>query len=108
MMYLTWPHTLNSHWLHRRDVVTTVVHTGVPIGTERKSNHKQLEHFYYAAIYDLINDSRDHQEKATELQLLRAKIIRQNDTYYKVMMLDIGERDGYGDRQPSLDIPYHE
>jgi exonuclease III len=57
------------------------------IGSERKTKHKHMENFYYAAIYDLISEERDTRMKMIALQHLKAKIIRLKDNYYKSMML---------------------
>jgi hypothetical protein len=72
------------------------------LGSERKTDHKKLEHFYYSVIYDLLCDNRDNREKMSALQHLKAKIIRLNDNYYKAMMLDNRDKDGYGNEQPTL------
>jgi hypothetical protein len=36
------------------------------------------------------------------LRQIKAKVLRLNDTYYKAMTIDNGEKDRYGDGEPSL------
>jgi hypothetical protein len=70
------------------------------IGAERRKDRRNIENFYYASMYDLLQDQRDYKEKAAALKHLKAKIVRLNGTYYRTMMVD--NSDNYNDEDPSL------
>jgi len=61
-----------------------------------------MEHFYYSAMYDVLQGERDSGEKALALKSLKAKIIRLNGIYYRSMWLDNGVQDRFGEEDPSL------
>jgi hypothetical protein len=54
-------------------------HNPVFLKTYRKQQRqdpRQMEHFYYEVIYDLIKTQMDHKEKAIKLKQLKAKLLR--------------------------------
>jgi hypothetical protein len=50
------------------------------IGTDRTTERQNMEHFYYSAMYDLLNAPRDFKEKGAAHKIRKAKIIRLNGT----------------------------
>jgi len=71
---------------------------GVELCRERES----MEHFYYSALYDVLQDERDSGDKALALKSLKAKIIRLNSTYYRSMWVENAVQDRFGEEDPSL------
>jgi len=71
-------------------------------GVERYRECEVMEHFYYSAIYDVLQDERDSGDKALALKSLKAKIIRLNSTHYRSMWVDNGVQDRFGEEDPSL------
>jgi len=61
-----------------------------------------MEHFYYSALYDVLQDEKDSGDKALALKSLKAKIIRLNSTHYRSMWVDNGVQDSFGEEDPSL------
>ena len=61
-----------------------------------------MEHFYYSAMYDVLQGERDSGDKALALKSLKAKIIRLNSTYCRSMWVDNGVEDRFGEEDPSL------
>ena len=45
-------------------------------GAERRREHITMENYYYAAIYDILQDTHPHDTTAIALQQLKARIVR--------------------------------
>jgi len=61
-----------------------------------------MENFYYAAIYDILQEPVSYTHKIATLKKLRAKIIRLNGTFHQKTMLDTEEYDKTLGETPSL------
>jgi hypothetical protein len=46
-----------------------------------------MEHFYYEDIYDLLKGQRDQKDKALNLRILKAKILRLNRELRRKILL---------------------
>ena len=57
---------------------------------ERCRECEIMEHFYYGALYDVLQDERDSGDNKLALKSLKAKIIRLNSIYYRSMWVDNG------------------
>jgi len=51
-------------------------------GVERCREHEIMEHFYYSALYDVLQDERGSGDKALALKSLNVKITQLSSTYY--------------------------
>jgi hypothetical protein len=71
-------------------------------GVERCREREIMEHFYYSALYDVLQHKRDSGDKALALKSLKAKITRLNSTYYRSVWVDSGVQDRFGEEDPSL------
>jgi len=89
------------HWWDQY-VKRNVKYMFIREGTERKSDRNRMENFYYAAIYDIIQESVSYTQKIATLKKLRAKIIRLNGTFHQRTMLDTEEFDKTLGETPSL------
>jgi len=69
---------------------------------ERCRERETMEHFYYSAMYDVLQDERDSGDKALALKSLKAKFIRLNNTYYRSMWVDNGVQDRFGEEDLSV------
>jgi len=63
-----------------------------------------MESFYYAAIYDILQEPATYTQKITTLKKLEAKIVRLNSTFHQRIVLDTEEHDKTIGENPSL---YH-
>jgi len=71
-------------------------------GTERNSGRMRLENFYYAAIYDVIQEPIQYTQKMSTLKMLKAKILCLNSTFRQKLKVDTGEQDKMSGEYPSL------
>jgi len=44
-------------------------------GTEKRREETQMENFYYACLYDALNQPNQHAKKKTMIDSLQAKIV---------------------------------
>ena len=65
----------------------------MPERAERRRNHKEMENFYYARIYDVLCDNLPHEEKVTELNRYKAKIVQLHSDRVKRVLLETDEVD---------------
>jgi hypothetical protein len=70
-------------------------------GAERNADRRQLEDYYYTVMNEVICGTGQPEEKMTKLKHLKAKIVRLNSVYRRVM-IDTADKDAYGDETPSL------
>jgi len=71
-------------------------------GTERRRDRVEMENFYYTAIYDVLQNTNHHAAKATNLNKLKAKIVRLYSAQRMGALIDIGEQDRMLGEEPSL------
>ena len=50
-----------------------------------------MENFYYARIYDVLCDNRTHEEKVTELNCYKTKIVQLHSDRVKRVLLETDE-----------------
>lgn len=90
-----------SHWWEHH-VKRKIKYLFIREGTERKADRTNMENFYYAAIYDILQGTETHTRKLTKLKELKAKIVRLNNHSRQKMMLDTEEYDKTIGETPSL------
>ena len=73
-------------------------------GAERRREHTAMENFYYAAIYDILQDTHPHDTTAIALQQLKARIVRIYSMRQQRVFLDNSEHDRLAGEEPTL---YH-
>jgi len=71
-------------------------------GAEKNSDRIKMENFYYTAVYYVLQEPGQHAAKAIKLKVLKAKIIRLNNSYRQRVMLDTTEQDRIDGEPPSL------
>jgi len=62
----------------------------------------RLENFYYALIYDVIQEPIQFTQKMSTLKKLKAKILRLNNTLLQKLMINTGEQDKMPGEDPFL------
>jgi hypothetical protein len=62
-------------------------------GSLRRREVKRMENFYYACIYDALQDSRPPDEKIKDLNRFRAKTVKLHSQPLDAIMLDTAEHD---------------
>ena len=71
-------------------------------GTERNTDLIQLENYYYAVIYDLLQAPIHDAARMTVLKEIKAKKIRLNSNLRQRITIDATEKDRAGGEEPSL------
>ena len=73
-------------------------------GAEQRREHIAMENFYYAAIYDILQDTHPHDTTAIALQQLKARIVRIYSMRQQRVFLDNSEHDRLASEETTL---YH-
>ena len=71
-------------------------------GTERNADRRELEDFYYPAIYDVLRGPGPHTDKMVHLKRLNAQLVRLNSSYRR-LLVDSAGHDLIAGEHPSLD-----
>jgi hypothetical protein len=56
---------------------------------QRETDRTEMENFYYAVIYDVLQGNDPHIAKTQTMRELKAKIIRLNSIYSQRLLVDI-------------------
>ena len=73
-------------------------------GTNRRRDLRQLEDFYYHAIYDALREERNDETKIIALKRLKAKIVNLHSVNKKLLLIDAGEQYTTIEEEPTI---YH-
>jgi hypothetical protein len=71
-------------------------------GKERMRTEVMNENSYYACIYDVLQDTIQHREKAARLNRLKAKIVRLHNKRLQAITIDTREPTMFQGESPSL------
>ena len=78
------------------------------VGTERNTDRRQMENYYYAVIYDLLQAPIQHADRMTALKEIKVKIIRLNSNHRQRITLDATEEGRQGGRRRAIIISSHQ
>jgi len=76
--------------------------TFIAEGTNRRRDHKQLEDFYYHAIYGALKDDKPNETKILTLKRLKAKIVNLHSKNKKRLLIDSGEQYMTTEEEPTI------
>jgi hypothetical protein len=71
-------------------------------GTEARSDAKEMENFYHACFYDLLQMAEQHEKRTAKINHLKAKLVKLFKTTKARGMTEVPPPDLYHDEQMSL------
>jgi hypothetical protein len=71
-------------------------------GTERNADRRELEDFYYPAIYDVLRGPGPHTDKMVHLKRLNAQLVRLSSSHRQRLLVDSAGHDLIAGEHPSL------
>ena len=100
--HICWYPSILHRWEHH--VKRKVKYLFVRERTERKLDCNRMENFYYATIYNILQEPVTYNQKIATLKKMRAKIVWLSSTFHQRTIMDTGEHDKTLGETPSL---YH-
>jgi hypothetical protein len=88
----------------REETKKEIRQTFIREGAGRKRDHKELENFYYATIYEIINKTTDNKQTSIALKRIKAQIVRLHNKELQSIFLDNNEQERINEEEPTI---YH-